>query len=555
MAVNSFQFKDFIKLLGREIDFDTLQQVSFDYGMEIEQGEEGEFNAEITPERPDMYSVEGYARALRGFLGIETGLPLYAATPSGITINVNENVKTVRPYIGAGVIKNISIDDDVLRSIIRFQEKLHFTWGRKRDKVAIGIYDYDKITGPITYEAVDPDSRSFVPLEMDEELTLTEILRKHPTGKEYAHLLEDVDEYPLLYDAKGNVLSFAPIINSNHSGHVSENTKNIFVEVTGKHLLTMQKTLDMLVTSLADRGGTIETVEINDTKVYNTPVLDYKKIKIDKRDIEKLVGIKINDLEVHLKKMRYGVKKGDSIIVTIPPYRADIISSCDIAEDVAISIGYANITPRKPEIYTLGKGHPREEFSKLVRNVCTSMGLSETNTLVLTNTNDQYSKMEREHDIDYVSVLNAKSSEHNIARPSLMPELLKSIRANKTAKTPMSIFEVDDIILVDENKKPKDHRKLSIVQIDNEAEFSIMRSYVTGIEKGLGVEFTIKQGDEPFYITGRQGSLWYNNEQIGHFGEIHPQVITNFNLHLPIIGMEIDIDKVQKYVHTSITSD
>src|SRR5712691_10797436 len=101
---------------------------------------------DIFPNRPDLYSVEGIARALRGFLGMEVGLPVYQAEASGIDFVVDRSVADVRPYAVGGIVRGLEFEEASLRSLVGLQERLHLTVGRRRKKVAIGIHDMDKVT-------------------------------------------------------------------------------------------------------------------------------------------------------------------------------------------------------------------------------------------------------------------------------------------------------------------------------------------------------------------------------------------------------------------------
>ena len=78
------------------------------------------------------------------------------------------------------------------------QEKLHFGLGRKRNKASIGVHDFDNVTPPFTYKAVEPKSISFVPLSKTHEMNLDEILKYHEKGIDYAHLLEGFEKYPVI---------------------------------------------------------------------------------------------------------------------------------------------------------------------------------------------------------------------------------------------------------------------------------------------------------------------------------------------------------------------
>src|SRR5512137_1422993 len=165
--------------------------------------------------RSDLWSVEGLARALQGFLGKKTGLQEYSVGDALVDIEVDSRLQKIRPYIGCCIIKNVKLTDSIIRGLMHLQDKLDQTMGRSRQKTSIGLYDFNLITPPLSYGVAKPDEISFVPLAFTEKLTLAEILEKHPKGIEYGHIVNKHNVYPILLDAKKKVLSFPPIINSN----------------------------------------------------------------------------------------------------------------------------------------------------------------------------------------------------------------------------------------------------------------------------------------------------------------------------------------------------
>ena len=151
--------------------------------------------------RADIWSVEGLARALRGFLGLEKGLKEYKVTgSSGVEVYVNPKLKDIRPYIGCAVVKNVKLTDAAIRQIMRFQDKMDQTYGRNRRRTSIGLYEFDLVKPPLRFTVAKPREISFVPLEFDEELTLEEILERHPKGKEYGHIVRQFPVWPIFMD-------------------------------------------------------------------------------------------------------------------------------------------------------------------------------------------------------------------------------------------------------------------------------------------------------------------------------------------------------------------
>jgi len=263
MPTTEFAFRELSGLLGKKYRPQDIRDNISMLGVDIECINEEKVVMEVFPNRPDLLGVEGFARALKGILGIENGLPSYEADSSGVKLYVDPSVRKVRPCICAGIVRQVSLDGGRLVSLMNIQEKLHITHGRNRKKVAIGVHDMSKVEGPFLYTAVKPSDISFVPLDMDEKMDLAAVLERHPKGREYAWTLEGMEKYPIILDKNRNVLSFPPVINGNLT-RVSESTKDILIDVTGTDQKAVSQALNILVTAILDRGGKAYTVEILD---------------------------------------------------------------------------------------------------------------------------------------------------------------------------------------------------------------------------------------------------------------------------------------------------
>ena len=251
MPVITFKYQD-LKDLGIDMEkdelIDTLPMMSSD----IEDFDDEEIKVEFFPNRPDNLSVEGVARSFKGFIGQEIGLPEYEITPSGEKVTVSDDVAEIRPYIAFAKIDDVDFTGDKLKYIMDFQENLHWVIGRDRKKVAIGIHNADVVKAPYKYIATPKDENSFVPLEKDTEMTPHEILTEHDKGKDYAHLIEKFDKYPLILDVDDNILSMPPIINGELT-KIKEDTKNIIVDVTGTDERAVNQALNIICSSFAEK--------------------------------------------------------------------------------------------------------------------------------------------------------------------------------------------------------------------------------------------------------------------------------------------------------------
>jgi len=378
--------KDFEALLGLELpkDVEELNDMLAYVKGEVKYLDEQEIHVEVKDSnRADLWSVEGLARALRGFLNLERGLKDYPiAGSSGVEVHVDSKLKNIRPYIGCAIVKGIKFTDMMIRGAMRLQDKLDQTYGRNRRRTSIGLYDFDLISPSLRYSVAKPKQVSFVPLDFGEKMTLKEILEKHPKGIEYGHIVRPHAVWPLLSDSKDNVLSFPPIINSNDLGRITENTHNVLIEVTGTSYETVLNTLNMMVTSLADRSGKIFTAKVHypykERRNAVTPQLETKTMRIDLADMNKLFGFKLTPKEATelLGKARYEIGKiqKNSITVKIPCYRIDIMHPVDIAEDIAIAYGFNKIEPRWQRLPTMGGISPHAQLCDLAREIMVGLG-------------------------------------------------------------------------------------------------------------------------------------------------------------------------------------
>ncbi|MEM2935011.1 MAG: phenylalanine--tRNA ligase subunit beta, partial [Candidatus Thermoplasmatota archaeon] len=330
MPVISISCSDLIELVGIKLKKEELIEKISDMGLNIEKFDGDEISIEVFPDRPDMLSVEGIARALKNFIGIEKGIKKYKIEKSDVFLKVEKSVKSVRPYIVGCLIKDIKFNSDSIASLMELQEKLHFSVGKNRKKVAIGVHDFDKVEQPFVYKGVKPDEIRFIPLAKDEEMNLREILKKHEKGIAYAHLLEGKDFYPVIIDKHERVLSFPPIINGQLTA-VTEKTENIFVDVTGTDEKAVKDALIIISTSLAERGGKIYQVKIKDDIEKYTPEFENSKNELEIKYIKKLLGFDEKEKIVEaLQKMGHeACIEGDRIIVSSPPWRIDILHKID----------------------------------------------------------------------------------------------------------------------------------------------------------------------------------------------------------------------------------
>lgn len=522
------------RLLGRDMENDELVDSVAKLGAEVEEFEGNDALVEMPPNRSDMYSVEGFARALKGVLGVEKGLRPYPLSASDIVLDVDESVQDVRPYVVGGIAKNLELDEDCIKSLMDLQEKIHLTLGRNRRKVSIGIHDFDRISPPFKYLAVEPKSRRFVPLAKDEEMDMEEILRRHEKGVDFAFILEGFDRYPLIVDSKDNVLSFPPIINSSLTT-VTEDTKNIFIDVTGTDLNLIQNALNIVATGMAETGASLYSIKVNyHDRQIATPDLTPRMKNLNSEYANRLLGLSLesNSIKDAFERMRFGVElKGNDILVGIPAYRSDILHPIDLVEDLAIGYGYENFELTVPKILTFGSKRRLTVTCQKFRELMLGLGFQEVDTLALG----------KEAESQATRLKNPLSEEQSTLRTSLVPSLLDTLRINKRHELPQKIFEVGHVVV-----GSKVSINLGAAVIHSKASFTEIKSYVEAIIQPLNMK--VGGTKHRYFINGRCAFVLSDEDEVGIFGEIHPRIITQYELGYPIVAFELSIIKLEQKI-------
>ena len=548
MPVITFKYQD-LKDLGIDMEkdelIDTLPMMSSD----IEDFDDEEIKVEFFPNRPDNLSVEGVARSFKGFIGQEIGFPDYKVEESGEYVEVDEDVAKIRPYIGFAKIDNVDFTGDKLKYIMDFQENLHWVIGRDRKKVAIGIHNADVVTGPFKYIATPKDANAFVPLEKDFEMTPDEILTQHDKGVDYAHLIQDFDKYPLILDKDDNVLSMPPIINGELT-KIKEDTKNIIVDVTGTDERAVNQALNIICCSFAEVGGQIKSMEVRYAdKSIKTPDLTPQEMNVHVDTANSLIGgtsLTAEDIKGLLLKARFDAEiiSENEVKAIIPAYRVDILHEVDVVENIAVQYHINSVEAKLPEINTVAYENDWFKAESTIREVMVGLGFQEVMSLMLTNEEAHYEKMNQPEE-EHVQVARPITIDRTMIRTSLINSLMEFLEDNKHEDLPQKIFEIGDILYLDDTKenKTKSSKKLAALICHSTANFTEIKSVMTSVLTNLGYTMEISDSENKTFIEGRVADVVGEAQKgtiKGFFGEVSPEVITNFTLEYPVIAFEIE---------------
>jgi len=540
MTVVRFSRKLFEKEIGK-LDESMQERISM-FGTPVEAVTDEELEVDVTPNRPDLISYQGFKRNFLALVGKKTGLTNYKINPpeENFKVTIDSSLKTIRPYTACAIVKGLKFDNEKIKEIIEIQEKLHLTVGRKRKKLAIGIYPLEKIKLPIEFKALEPDKIRFIPLESEREMSGLEILQRHPTGRDYAHLLAGKEKFPVFMDSEGKILSMPPIINSQQTGKITEETKDVFIECSGFDFNILKKCLNILVTALADMGGKIYQMEIKGLIKEKTPDLTPEERPISLENTNKLLGLQLTEKQLKelLEKAGYDYTKGK---VLIPAWRTDILHEVDLIEDVAIAYGYEKIIPEIPKISTIGSEDPKEIIKRKICEILSGLGFLEVSNYHLTTIQDQFEKMGEKEAKEFIPVENSKT-DYNILRCNLKHYLMKNFSENVDTEYPQRIFETGRVFtnkgLIEEKEK------LAIAVTPGN--FTELKQDVLYLFRMLSKEVEIKETEKPEigFIEGRTADILIKNKKVGQLGEIHPKILRNWHLKMPIAILEIDLSNI-----------
>ncbi|MDR1029697.1 MAG: phenylalanine--tRNA ligase subunit beta [Treponema sp.] len=517
--------------------------------------------------RPDLWGTAGCARQLRIYQSNPQPQYPFFSVPgkpqkAQRQVLVEAGVQGVRPYLAGFIAAGKEISDASLRDMIQTQEKLAWNFGRKRRTISMGLYRIAAITWPIMYKAVDPDAVSFVPLQWDVPLTLTEILKQHPKGKEYAFIQEHEPLHPLLVDASGAILSYPPIINSADLGAVQVGDQDLFVEITGTDMPSVSLAASIMACDLADQGYTIEPVAVvyaYDTpfgRTVTSPYYFQEPVFCSLRRIHQLLGEKLDGAACIAALERMGCRaeqvtaceRGESaespgIRLYPPEYRNDFLHAADVAEDVMIGRGLGSFSPERPRDFTIGRLTPITSFSRKVKAIFVGLGYQEMIYNYLGSRKDLVDKM-RGDGSRIIRIANPMSEHYEYVRDGIIASLLMSESVSGHSGYPHQVFEIGKVAYQDvqENDGACTRQYLGLLTADKDATFNTAAGQLQTLFYYLDRTYTVEESQDPRFIPGRGARIRYRGQSIGVFGELHPAVLENWGITVPCIAAELDLD-------------
>jgi phenylalanyl-tRNA synthetase beta chain len=546
--------------LGRELSDAELRDLLWSTKIEFDGAEGGSLVLEATADRLDLLTESGLALALAPKTGGAHGIvPIPAAPWAGPAPQflVDPSVASVRPAIAGAVVvapESRPLDAGLLDEAIRFQELLHATYGGQRKRASIGFYPTDRFRFPVRYTTRPIGAVRFVPLDGTSEVDGRTFLASHPLAARYGSLGVVGGRMLVLLDGDAQVLSVPPILNSRGAGEARPGDRSLLLESTGATVARVQEMIGLLSLVFVANGWRVAPVATIGGPAENDgrSVVATRRLELPLATLDSLSGRTFTTPEGEhlLAECRLGahpVPGGFS--VEIPPWRPDLLTAVDLAEDVVLARGVRaedGIVPPSP---TRGRRRTESVFRREVAELLLGLGYAELYTPVLVGT-----------EVDTllapsgaIRVANPVSDLYSRVRNRLLPSLLTSLAHNVRHAYPQRMFEVGPVIVADPGSETGGRTvfRAGVVLAGERVGFAdgaALLDYLTGAMGAVGVREPL---EIPGTIRGRAARLRLAGESIGEVGEVHPSVLTELRVPVPAVWAELDLSALWPLVRRS----
>jgi phenylalanyl-tRNA synthetase beta chain len=308
--------------------------------------------------------------------------------------------------------------------------------------------------------------------------------------------------------------------------------------------------MGLFVCMCKDMGGTIYDVTMKySDETFISPKLNPIQKKLFVSDVHRVLGIELSADEIItlLEKMCHSAQKksNEEILVDIPSFRNDQWHAIDLVDDVVRAYGINNIPQVVPPIATEGQKLEENRFVEDITQFFVGFGFQEIRTLGVTDKKDQFEKMNMEQ-TDFVSLGSTAERSINMLRKNILPELLKFLSENQQATHPLRVFEIGDVIKPNESVDVKAENviHLSLLECAQKVSFTQMKQLLESLGHVFSLDFSYEVLSHPSFIEGRCAKVLLGGNEVGVIGEIHPQVLVNWNLDYPAVAAELVVSKL-----------
>ncbi|HEY9659755.1 MAG TPA: hypothetical protein V6C65_14965, partial [Allocoleopsis sp.] len=212
----------------------------------------------------------------------------------------------------------------------------------------------------------------------------------------------------------------------------------------------------------------------------------------------------------------------------------------DVAGDLMVAVGLESLKADATVIqFYTGTPDPLKEFTLQVGDWAQRMGLMEVKSFVLTDPD-----LLAWFSGDAIQAENAKSRTYSAARTTLQVGLLEILSRNINAPKPLNLYEIGEVLALTPEQTVQESVFWSFASLDFKASFATAKSYMQTMLKALNIPYQLVACDDSRYIPGRGATVIVNQQPVGHFGEIHPEILNRFSFPEPICAGELNCQQL-----------
>lgn len=235
--------------------------------------------------------------------------------------------------------------------------------------------------------------------------------------------------------------------------------------------------------------------------------------------------------------------------VEIPPYRVDVLHPVDVIDDIGRAYGFNELDPRYPDVGTIGGRHERSRLERAVRASLVGLGFQDLLNFHMTDEAELSGRMSLgdAEDVlgaaDPARIRNPYSEDYTVVRSWLLPSIMQVLENNTHRSYPQDLAEVgfvahrDD----DENTRVAEARHVAGALARHEVSYEDGKARLQALAADFGADLETPPTEHPSFIPGRVAEVVLDGESVGVIGELHPEVLVEHDLELPVVAFEFDV--------------
>ncbi|MEY4130563.1 MAG: phenylalanyl-tRNA synthetase beta chain [Actinomycetota bacterium] len=513
------------------------------------------FDLDITPNRPDAFSVAGVARDLAARLGLPFAIPTQtvSTSPAQQTAKVTIQDPDLCGRFHLRLIENIKVEPSPrwiadrlvaagmrpINNVVDASNYVMLELGQPNhtydaDKVSDGTFAIRWANEGETIETLDGQVRT---------------LTGHRDG--------------VITNSKNEPIGIAGVMGG-ASTEISESTTRVFLECAWWQPLAIARSSKFMglrseASARFERGTDPEMVdfaaqrfvsllpgavltELSITEDGQLP--ERLPIAVRPARVNQLLGTSIatDTMKALLEPIGFAIETtGESFTAIAPSFRPDVTTETDVIEEIARHFGYSKITPKLSTSTQIGHLTDRQQKRRALREIAIGLGFHEAMPLPFLAPEDMANCGLND---EVITLTNPLAAEESVLRTSLRPGLLRAVAFNESHRSfAVQLFEIGKVFRRPTTATPLPDEREHFAIISAASDSRELARTLAVLGTTLGYDISIDQSRPPQGLhPGRSGMLCVGSVVVGQIGEVDPAVIEAFGLSERVNWLELDLD-------------